>query len=45
MLVPKRSWDFCVSEIAKKEIYPIFIEELKKVCIGSINYGGIETFC
>ena len=35
MLVPKRSWDFCVSEIAKKEIYPIFIEELEK-CVSVV---------
>ena len=27
---PNRLWDWCVSEDEKKEIDPIFIEELKK---------------
>ena len=25
---PKRYWDWCVSEDAKKEVDPVFIEEL-----------------
>ena len=33
---PKRCWNCCMSEDEKKEVV---------VCVGSIQYGGIETFC
>ena len=41
---PKRWWDFCMSEDEKKEVNPAFNEGLVKVCVGSIQYEGIETF-
>ena len=38
---PNRWWDRCVSENEKKETDSMFII----ICVGSIQYGDIETFC
>ena len=35
---PNRWWDWCLSEDEKREIGPMFIEELYK-CVGSIHLG------
>ena len=40
---PKRWRDLCMPEDKKKEIELIFLRSVK-VCVGSIQYRGIETF-
>ena len=42
---PIRWWNFCISEDEKKEREPTLTEGLKKMCVGSTQYGDIETFC
>ena len=41
---PKRRWNSYVSEDEKKRNRPNFYWGVAKVCVGSIEYGVIETF-
>ena len=40
----KRWWNLCISEDEEKN-RSTFYWRVVKVCVGSVQYGGIETFC
>ena len=41
---PNRWWDWCMSEDEKKEIDPMFIEELQKYALVVYNMGVLKNF-
>ena len=41
---PERWWNFCMSEDEKKRNRTEFYWVVEQVCVGSIQYRGIETF-
>ena len=41
---PKRWWNVYMLEDEKKINYNQFLLRVVKVCVGSIQYGGIKTF-
>ena len=41
---PKKWWNFCMSEDDKKRNRANFYWKVLKVCVGSMQYEGIETF-
>ena len=41
---PNRRWDWCVSEDVKKEIDPMFIEELEKCALVVYKWGVLKHF-